>query len=136
MKILIICTGNSCRSQIAEGYLRYYLKDKAEIFSAGLRPEPVNPFAITAMKEAGIDISRHVSNSIEQYIDDKFDYVITVCDNANEHCPIFPGNAKRIHKNFSDPAKARGEYDEVLAIYRSVRDEIKEFCLNFAKSEL
>lgn len=128
-RILVLCTGNSCRSQIAEGYLRYFLKDKAEVFSAGLETHGVNPRAIAIMKEDGIDISSHTSNNVEEYIDLNFDLIITVCDHANEHCPYFPGNVKRIHHNFPDPAKAKGTEEEIMNEFRKVRDMIKEFSI-------
>ena len=103
--ILVLCTGNSCRSQIAEGYLRHFAGEKAEIYSAGIETHGVNPRAISIMKEDGIDISKHTSNNIDQYYDIEFDFVITVCDNAKENCPVFPTKAKKFHHNFPDPAK-------------------------------
>jgi arsenate reductase len=130
-KILVLCTGNSCRSQIAEGYLRYFAGDKAEIYSAGIETHGVNPRAIATMQEDGIDISGHTSNNVNEYENIKFDFVITVCDNANERCPYFPTSAKRLHHNFPDPAKAIGKEEEILAQFRKVREEIKTYCRKF-----
>src|ERR1051326_7352521 len=101
-KILVLCTGNSCRSQLAEGYLRYFAGDKAEVFSAGVETHGVNPRAIAVMAEDGIDISRHTSNNMNEYKGIDFDYVITVCDNAKERCPVFPSQSKKFHQNFPD----------------------------------
>ncbi len=131
-KILILCTGNSCRSQIAEGYLRYFGKGVI-VYSAGLDPHGVNPRAIQVMKEDGIDISAHTSNSIEEYRGIEFDFVITVCDNAKENCPYFPSNAERIHSSFPDPAKATGTEAQILTEFREVRDSIKVFSNDFLK---
>lgn len=130
-RILVLCTGNSCRSQIAEGYLKYYAKDKAEVFSAGIETHGVNPKAITVMKEDGIDISKHTSNNISEYRNINFDYVITVCDNAREKCAVFPSTAEQFHYNFPDPAKVKGTEDEIMQQFRFVRDEIKEYCKIF-----
>ncbi len=105
-RILILCTGNSCRSQMAEGYIKKFAGDKAEVYSAGIEAHGVNPRAIKIMKEDGIDISFNTSNNINEYSNIHFDYVITVCDNANERCPFFPSNAKKLHHNFPDPAKS------------------------------
>lgn len=127
MRILILCTGNSCRSQMAEGILRT-LNPGNEIFSAGTRPEKaVNPFAIAAMKEIGIDISAAYPKNVNEFLDSKFDYVITVCDNAKESCPVFTGDVKiRLHIGFEDPADAVGSDEEKMQVYRKVRDQIKE----------
>jgi len=130
-KILVLCTGNSCRSQIAEGYLRHFAGDKAEIYSAGIETHGVNPRAIETMKEDGIDISKHTSNNVEEYRNIDFDYVITVCDNAKENCPIFPSKAIKLHQNFPDPAKAQGTESEIKDEFRHVRDQIKEYCKQF-----
>lgn len=132
--ILVLCTGNSCRSQIAHGYLQYFAGDKATIYSAGVETHGLNPKAVAVMLEDGIDISHHTSNNVDEYITIPFDWVITVCDNANERCPYFPGKTQRIHHNFADPAKASGTADEVMNEFRRVRDEIKEFCKEFIKS--
>ena len=135
-KVLVLCTGNSCRSQLAEGYLRYFAGDKAEIFSAGVETHGVNPRAIATMKEDGIDISAHTSNNISEYIGINFDYVITVCDNARERCPFFPSNAKKFHYNFPDPAKATGTEEEILQQFRDVRQMIKDYSEAFVKANL
>lgn len=130
-KVLVLCTGNSCRSQIAEGYLRYFAGEKAEIFSAGVETHGVNPKAIATMKEDGIDISHHTSNNIDEYRNIDFDFVITVCDNAKERCPFFPTKAQKFHYNFPDPAKATGSDDEISEEFRKVRQQIKEYCEKF-----
>ncbi|TDP03323.1 arsenate reductase ArsC [Flavobacterium sp. 245] len=132
-KILVLCTGNSCRSQIAEGYLKHFLGKKAEVFSAGVETHGVNPRAIITMKEDAIDISNHTSNHIEEYQNIDFDFVITVCDNAKERCPFFPSKAIKLHYNFNDPAKAIGNEEEILQEFRTVRQTIKEFCEQFSK---
>ncbi len=130
-KILVLCTGNSCRSQIAEGYLRYFANGKAEIYSAGVETHGVNPRAILIMQEDGIDISGHTSNNIAEYKDLPFDYVITVCDNAKERCPFFPSSAIKFHYNFPDPAKAIGSEQEIMEQFRNVREQIKFYSKNF-----
>ena len=135
-KVLVLCTGNSCRSQIAEGYLRYFAKEKAEIYSAGVETHGVNPKAILIMKEVGIDISKHTSNNIDEYFDIDFDFVITVCDNAKERCPFFPTKAKKFHYNFPDPAKAVGTEGEILKEFRVVRQLIKDYSENFVQDNL
>lgn len=134
--ILVLCTGNSCRSQIAEGYLRHFAGEKAEIYSAGIETHGVNPRAISIMKEDGIDISKHTSNNIDEYIDINFDFVITVCDNAKEHCPVFPTKAKKFHYNFPDPAKSKGTEEEVLEEFRQVRQMIKDYSQQFVSDNL
>ncbi|HEX8708065.1 MAG TPA: arsenate reductase ArsC [Pyrinomonadaceae bacterium] len=123
-RVLILCTGNSARSQMAEGLLRQLAGERYEVLSAGVEPSFVRPAAIEAMREAGIDISGHRSKSVEEFAGEEFDYVITVCDNANERCPVFPGKTRRIHWSFDDPAAAGGSEAERLAVYRRVRDEI------------
>jgi len=133
--VLVLCTGNSCRSQIAHGFLEKLSEGRANIYSAGIETHGVNPKAIATMKEAGIDISHHTSNNLTEYIQIPFDYIITVCDNAKENCPYFPGNAKRFHHNFTDPAKAQGTDQEVMKEFARVRDEIKFYCENFIKTE-
>ncbi|MEJ5993110.1 arsenate reductase ArsC [Pedobacter sp. Du54] len=130
-KILVLCTGNSCRSQLAEGYLRYFAGDKAEVYSAGIETHGVNPRAIQVMAEDHIDISGQTSNHIDDYKGIDFDAVITVCDNANEACPFFPGKVDRFHQNFPDPAKATGAPQEVIEEFRRVRDMIKTYSANF-----
>lgn len=124
----MLCTGNSCRSQIAEGYLRYFHNDVANIYSAGVETHGVNPRAIETMLADGIDISAHTSNHVDEYLEINFDLILTVCDHASERCPIFPSTAKRVHHNFPDPAKASGTEEEILAAFEAVRDEIKLFC--------
>ncbi|MGX5856507.1 arsenate reductase ArsC [Dyadobacter jiangsuensis] len=135
-KVLVLCTGNSCRSQIAEGYLRHFAGDKATIYSAGVETHGVNPKAIAIMAEDGIDISHHTSNHIDEYGDIDFDFVITVCDNAKERCPYFPTNAKKMHHNFPDPAKATGTVEEIMNEFRAVREQVKAYAENFVKENL
>jgi len=134
--VLVLCTGNSCRSQLAEGYLRHFAGDKAQIYSAGIETHGVNPKAIQVMAEDHIDISKHTSNNVDEYINIPFDYIITVCDNANENCPYFPGNAKRFHHNFPDPAKAKGSPEDVMDEFRRVRDMIKVYSKDFVTRNL
>ncbi|MBK7109421.1 MAG: arsenate reductase ArsC [Bacteroidetes bacterium] len=134
--ILVLCTGNSCISQIAEGYLRFFAKDKAVIYSAGIETHGVNPKAIATMLEDEIDISNHTSNHVDEYASIPFDFVITVCDNAKEKCPYFPTSATKFHHNFPDPAKAIGTEDEVKAEFRKVREQIKEYCKEFIENNL
>ena len=135
-KILVLCTGNSCRSQMAEGYLRQFAGDKAEVYSAGVETHGVNPRAVQIMKEDGIDISHHTSNNVNEYRDIDFDHVITVCDNARERCPYFPSIAKKFHVNFPDPAKAPGTEEQVMLVFRRVRDMIKEYSEVFVRENL
>ncbi|MFA8341793.1 MAG: arsenate reductase ArsC [Rhodothermaceae bacterium] len=125
MKIIILCTGNSCRSQIAHGYLQS-LSSKIEVYSAGTKPaEQVNPKAVEVMKEAGYDISNHTADNVDQYLSTEFDYVITVCGNAQDDCPVFTGKVKnKLHIGFEDPAEATGSEEEVMNFFRKVRDEI------------
>jgi arsenate reductase len=123
-KIIFICTHNSARSQIAEGYLNYYKKDKFKAFSAGTEPSKVNPCAVRVMDEIGIDISTHSSKSVEDFLGTSLDYVVTICDSAKETCPFFSGGKEYIHKSFSDPSDSIGTDDEILANFRNVRDEI------------
>ena len=125
-RVLILCTGNSARSQMAEGLLRHDGGEKFEVESAGVEASFVRPQAIEAMREVGIDISGHRSKSVDEFLGQEFDYVITVCDNANERCPVFPGKTERIHWGFDDPAAAQGDEAERLAVFRRVRDEIRE----------
>ena len=135
-KVLVLCTGNSCRSQIAEAYLRHFAGEKAEIYSAGIETHGVNPRAISAMKEDGIDISQHTSNNIDEYVNIDFDFVITVCDNAKERCPFFPPKAKKFHQNFPDPAKATGTEEAILEQFREVRQMIKSYSQEFVSDNL
>lgn len=127
-KILVLCTGNSCRSQIAEGYLRHFGGDRVAVYSAGVETHGVNPRAIETMKEDGIDLSGHTSNNLTEYLHLPFDIILTVCDHANEVCPVFPGHAKKIHHNFPDPAKATGTEEEIRTAFRQVRNQIKTYC--------
>jgi len=129
--ILVLCTGNSCRSQMAHGYLANMTKDKANVYSAGVETHGVNPKAIEIMQEDGIDISNHTSNNITEYFGVDFDYVITVCDNAKERCPYFPTKALKFHYNFPDPAKATGTEEEIMNEFRMVRGMIKVYCVDF-----
>jgi arsenate reductase len=129
--ILVLCTGNSCRSQMAHGYLRYLGKDKVAVFSAGIEAHGVNPHAIAIMKEDGIDIAEHTSNTVDEYAGMTFDYVITVCDNARERCPYFPAQVKLFHHNFPDPATAHGTEQELLKKFREVRNMIRDYCAKF-----
>lgn len=130
-RILVLCTGNSCRSQLAEGYLRHFAGDMAEIYSAGIETHGVNPKAIQVMAEDHIDISAHTSNHVNEYSNIPFDAVITVCDNANEACPFFPGKVDRFHQNFPDPAKATGSAEEIMDEFRKVRELIKVYSADF-----
>lgn len=135
-KILVLCTGNSCRSQIAHGYLAKFAGGNAEIYSAGVETHGVNPRAIATMKADGVDISHHTSNNVTEYASVDFDYVITVCDNAKERCPVFPTRAAKFHHNFPDPAKAKGSEEEITAEFVRVRQMIKEYCEKFVKENL
>jgi arsenate reductase len=137
MKILILCTGNSCRSQMAEGFLKSF-DDSLEVYSAGTKPaESISRKAVIVMKEKGIDISNGRPENVENYINDSFDFVITVCDNAKETCPVFLGNVKeRLHIGFEDPAEAKGTEEEVLNFYRKIRDEIEISFRDFYKSNI
>jgi arsenate reductase len=135
-KILVLCTGNSCRSQIAEGYLQYFAGRTAKVYSAGVETHGVNPKAIAVMKDDGIDISNHTSNNISEYSNIEFDYIITVCDNAKERCPYFPSKAKKFHYNFPDPAQAVGTEEDILKQFKLVRNMIKEYSKNFITENL
>jgi arsenate reductase len=132
MKILILCTGNSCRSQIAEAFLKSFNKN-IEVYSAGTNPtENVNPYAKKVMQEIGIDISKNSTKNVSEYLSQEFDYVITVCDGAKETCPLFIGKVKnRLHMGFEDPADAKGNENEILNVFRKVRNQIKEEFLKF-----
>ena len=135
-KILVLCTGNSCRSQMAHGYLAHFAGDRAEVYSAGVETHGVNLKAVQAMLEDGIDISHHTSNHVDAYADIPFDFVITVCDNAKEQCPFFPSSAQKFHHNFPDPAKATGTPAAVAAEFQAVRDQIKEYSREFINKHL
>lgn len=135
-RVLILCTGNSARSQMAEGLLRHTAGDMFEVQSAGVSPSSVRPEAIEAMAEIGIDISKHRSNSVDEFVGQDFDYIITVCDNAKEACPVFPGKARRIHKNFEDPPTASvGDHNSRMATFRRVRDELRDWLKDFIEAE-
>lgn len=136
-RILILCTGNSCRSQMAEGFLKSF-DNELEVFSAGTKPSSqVHPKAIQVMNEVGIDLSKNYPKSSDQYINESFDYVITVCDNAKESCPVFLGKVgKQLHIGFEDPAEATGSEEEILAVFRKIRDEIKKDFYEFFLKEL
>ena len=132
-RVLILCTGNSARSHMAEGLLRHDASNRFTVESAGTKPGQVRPEAIAAMKELGIDISGHRSKAVEEFAGQNFDYVLTVCDNAKESCPIFSGHANRFHRNFEDPAAVQGSEQERLAVFRRVRDEIRDFLRGFPR---
>ncbi|GAA4408351.1 arsenate reductase ArsC [Nibrella viscosa] len=136
MNILVLCTGNSCRSQIAHGYLQHFAGDRATVYSAGVETHGLNPKAVQVMAEDGIDISHHTSNHVDEYQQVNFDFVITVCDNARERCPYFPTTAQNFHYNFPDPAKATGTPEEVITQFRAVRDQIKQYSHQFVNEHL
>jgi len=135
-RVLILCTGNSARSQMAEGLLRDMAGDRVEVKSAGVDPTQVRPEAIEVMKEIGIDISSHRSKSLDEFITQPFDYVITVCDNANQHCPVFPGASRRIHWSIEDPARVAGGEKTRLEAFRRGRDELRERFGEFIEDEI
>jgi len=130
-RVLFICTRNSARSQMAEGLINHDLAGKVQAFSAGIEPSFVHPLAIAVMKEVGIDISRHRSKSIDEFADEKFDFVITLCDQAAESCPIFFGGVQRIHMGLPNPAAVSGNPEEKMAAFRKVRDQIQEEIVDF-----
>lgn len=125
-KVLFLCTGNSCRSQMAEGWLRHLAGEQFEVVSAGTHPVGLNPYAVQAMQEVNIDISNHSSERVDPYLEQAFDYVITVCDRAAETCPVFPGASSLLHWSFEDPAKAKGTYEQQMVTFRKIRDEIAD----------
>ena len=131
-RVLILCTANSARSQMAEGLLRHDAGGQFEVESAGAKPTQVRPEAIEVMREIGIDLSGHRSKSIDEFAAEAFDYVMTVCDNAREACPVYPGQTTRIHKNFEDPAAATGSEEDRLAAFRRVRDQLRQYLREFA----
>lgn len=135
-RILVICTGNSARSQMAEGFFRHFGRDRLEVQSAGTHPTAVNPYAIRVMKEAGVDISGQTSKSVNAFLGQPFDFVITVCDKAREECPYFPGARRYVHHSFRDPAEAVGTEEEILAVFRTVRDQIKAWVQDFLQNQL
>lgn len=130
--ILILCTGNSCRSQMAEGWFRHYMPEGTVVRSAGIEAHGLNPRAVRVMNEKGIDITSHTSNRIEEYDDESFDLVLTVCDNAKERCPIYPVSTRTIHHSFPDPADATGSEEEIVQVFRDVRDAIETYVEEFA----
>lgn len=134
-RVLFLCTGNSARSQMAEGLLRHTAGDRFVVASAGVAPTRVRPEAIQVMREIGIDISHQHSKSVDDFLGREFDYVITVCDNANEQCPVFPGNTNRIHWSFDDPAAVEGDELARVAVFRRVRDEIRHRLQSFVRDD-
>lgn len=136
VRVLVLCTGNSARSQMAEGLIRHFGGGRLEVQSAGRRPTGMNPLAVEAMGEIGIDISRQWSKSVDEFRDQEFDYVITVCDNAAENCPVFPGKTRRVHWGFEDPAAIEGTKDERLEAFRRVRDQMRKRFESFATAPL
>ncbi len=134
--VLVLCTGNSCRSQMAEGYLRAFGGDDLKVYSAGVETHGVNPRAVEIMSRDGIDISMQTSNHVDEYLDRQFDYVITVCDHAREVCPVFPSEAQQLHQDFPDPAKAAGDQAQVMQAFALTRDMIKAYCQNFINKYL
>ena len=134
-RVLILCTGNSARSQMAEGLLRHDGGARFEVESAGVSPTGVRAEAVAAMRELGIDIAGQRSKSVEEFVGQSFDYVITVCDNAREQCPVFPGSTRRVHWSFDDPAAARGDEPARLSVFRRVRDEIRARLREFVSAE-
>jgi len=135
-KVLFLCTGNSARSQMAEGFLRHMAPDRFEVYSAGVKPTAVNSLAIRVMAEDGIDISKHRSKSVMEFIDQSFDYVITVCGNAQKTCPVFPGEHEKIHWDLEDPAEAQGSEGERLPVFRKIRAELKKNILAFLNKQI
>ena len=133
-RVLILCTGNSARSQMAEGLLRHDAGDRFEVFSAGTKPRQVRPEAITVMRELGIDISDHHSKSVDEFRGQQFDYVLTVCDNAKESCPVFFGKSTRLHHSFDDPAAVDGSEEDRLLLFRRVRDELRSYLRGFSEA--
>lgn len=134
-RILFLCTGNSCRSQMAEGLTRHYLGDYFDVFSAGTRPKVIDAYAVKAMAEIGIDIAAQNSKSVDSLISKEFDLVLTLCDDAKEACPIFPGKTEIIHLGFKDPADAVGSDEEILEVFRKVRNDIQERLLGNLKEK-
>ncbi|MCG8575614.1 MAG: arsenate reductase ArsC [Flavobacteriales bacterium] len=135
-KILVLCTGNSCRSQMAHAFLEKFAQERAQIWSAGVETHGLNPNAVKYLAEYGLDISHHTSNLVSEYEDVNFDFVITVCDHANERCPVFPSTAKKMHQNFSDPSKVEGTEEEIAVAFRATIREIEQFCSDFVEANL
>ncbi|PQB05263.1 arsenate reductase ArsC [Aureitalea marina] len=135
--VLVLCTGNSCRSQMAHGYLKTLAGEKAQVYSAGIETHGLNPGAVAIMREDGIDISSHTSNHVDEYSGVDWHYIITVCDHANENCPFIPApHAKRLHQNFSDPSKVSGTDEEIHQAFESTRNDIKRYAENFVSTYL
>jgi arsenate reductase len=130
-KVLFLCTANSCRSQMAEGITNHFMGDRIEAFSAGTEASFVNPRAVEVLQEIGIDISGHRSKNTDEFLGQKFNYTITLCGDARDRCPLFPGSGERVHIGFADPAKAVGTEEEIMAVFRRVRDEIKDTLLAY-----
>ena len=131
---LVLCTGNSCRSQMAHAYLNKYFAGSAEVYSAGIETHGLNPGAVSILKEDGLDITHHTSNHVDEYAHLRFDLILTVCDHAKEHCPWIPGDALRIHHNFTDPSKVTGSTEEIHAAFKNTREEISDYCRNLTKA--
>ena len=135
--ILVLCTGNSCRSQMAHGYLNHFANGNATVYSAGIETHGLNPNAVSIMKEDRIDISSNTSNHVDEYNEIEFDFIITVCDHANENCPFIPSkNAKRFHHNFSDPSKLDGDAKAIHQAFTATRNEIKDYCNSFIETHI
>jgi arsenate reductase (thioredoxin) len=134
-RVLFLCTGNSCRSQMAEGWLRHLAGDQFDVVSAGTHPVGLNPYAVMVMEEVGVDISHHVSERVDPYLEQPFDHIITVCDRAQETCPIFLHASSMKHWNFEDPARAKGTYEQQITVFRKIRDEIAERIRPFVLSK-
>jgi arsenate reductase (thioredoxin) len=132
-RVLFLCTGNSCRSQMAEGWLRCLGGEQFDVVSAGTHPVGLNPYAVMVMQEANVDISNHASERVDPYLEQHFDYVITVCGRAQDNCPIFPGASSMLHWGFDDPAKAEGTYEQQVVVFRQIRDEIADRVRRFIK---
>ena len=133
--VLVLCTGNSCRSQLLHGYLEQELGDRATVYSAGVEVHGLNPRAVQTMAADGVDISHHTSNHVDEYAAVPFDYVLTVCDHAKEVCPVFPSSAQKLHHNFPDPAKATGSEEEIIQQFDNVRDQVKDYAYTFVRSQ-
>jgi len=136
INVLILCTGNSCRSQMAEGWIRYYAGNEANVFSAGIEAHGLNSYAVKVMADAVIDISKQKSKSIEDLPEIEFDYIVTVCDNAKEKCPYFPGNGLRLHKSFPDPADFKGTEEEIIKQFSDLREMIEDYCFDFVHTHI
>lgn len=133
--ILVLCTGNSCRSQLLHGYLSQLLGEQATVYSAGVETHGLNPRAVRVMAEDGVDIAHHTSNHVDEYAAVPFDYVLTICDHAQEVCPVFPASAQKLHHNFPDPAKATGNEEQVIKQFRAVRDQVKTYAQDFVRAQ-